>query len=206
MPPEQYAALRATQVAEAKALGTVDEIRFEGLERTNPEVLRAAGREQARRAAVRREDRRRSAPHLRTRRLREHQLPHHRGHRPARDGHRADARSRGGRTICASALASRAISRATTRSTRSSSTARPGSTAWAASGLTEAQVGQNTHLSSEFYQPLNEAGRWFVAPNVLIGQQTRGVFAGDDKVADYLMRVGAGRASTPGRFSARGGS
>jgi NTE family protein len=41
LPPAQYAALRATQVAEAKALGTVDEIRVEGLERTNPEVLRA---------------------------------------------------------------------------------------------------------------------------------------------------------------------
>ena len=33
LPPEQYAALRATQVAERKALGTVDEIRIEGLER-----------------------------------------------------------------------------------------------------------------------------------------------------------------------------
>ena len=40
LPPEQYAALRATQVAAGKSLGTVDEIRFEGLERTNPEVLR----------------------------------------------------------------------------------------------------------------------------------------------------------------------
>ena len=49
----------------AKALGTVDEIRVEGLERTNPEVLRAPGREQARRAAVRGEGRRRPAPHLR---------------------------------------------------------------------------------------------------------------------------------------------
>src|SRR5689334_17701987 len=38
---EQYAALRHRQVAERKALGTVDEIRFEGLRRTNPEVLRA---------------------------------------------------------------------------------------------------------------------------------------------------------------------
>ncbi len=30
----------ATQIADAESLGTVDEIRFEGLERTNPEVLR----------------------------------------------------------------------------------------------------------------------------------------------------------------------
>ncbi len=41
VPPEQYAAYRATQVANRKMLGTVDEIRFEGLERINPEVLRA---------------------------------------------------------------------------------------------------------------------------------------------------------------------
>src|SRR3954452_9365794 len=40
VPPEQYAALRRGQVAERKALGSVDEIRFEGLRRTNAEVLR----------------------------------------------------------------------------------------------------------------------------------------------------------------------
>ena len=53
--------------------------------------------------------------------------------------------------------------------------------------MTEAQIGQDTHLYSEFYQPVNEAGRWFVAPYGKIGRQTRGVFAGDDKVADYLV-------------------
>ncbi len=41
LPPEQYAALRRTQVAEAKALGTVDEIRVEGLQKTNPAVALA---------------------------------------------------------------------------------------------------------------------------------------------------------------------
>ncbi len=39
--PEQYAALRSHQVAESKALGTVDEIRVEGLKRTNPAVAQA---------------------------------------------------------------------------------------------------------------------------------------------------------------------
>ena len=28
--------------------------------------------------------------------------------------------------------------------------------------LSQAQVGENTYLASEFYQPLDEAGRWFV--------------------------------------------
>jgi NTE family protein len=38
--PEAYAALRRTQLAESQGLGTVDSVQFEGLERTNPEVLR----------------------------------------------------------------------------------------------------------------------------------------------------------------------
>jgi NTE family protein len=56
--------------------------------------------------------------------------------------------------------------------------------------VTEGQVGQDTHLFTEFYQPVTESGRWFVAPSGKIGQVTRGVFAGDDKVADYLVRLG----------------
>jgi NTE family protein len=40
LPPEQYAALRQTQLLPHKELGSVDEIRFEGLKRTNPAVLR----------------------------------------------------------------------------------------------------------------------------------------------------------------------
>src|SRR4030095_2154851 len=58
--------------------------------------------------------------------------------------------------------------------------------------VTEAQIGQDTHVSTEFYQPVSESGVWFIAPNGLIGQQTRGAFVGDDKVADYLITVGQG--------------
>jgi NTE family protein len=43
---------------------------------------------------------------------------------------------------------------------------------------------------TEFYQPLNEEGHWFVAPNALIGQQSRGVFVGNDKIASYKIGVG----------------
>ena len=53
---------------------------------------------------------------------------------------------------------------------------------------TQAQIGQNTYLATEFYQPVVASGRWFVSPYASIGQQTRGVFAGDDKVADYLVK------------------
>src|SRR5690606_2437166 len=41
IPAEQYAALRGRQTRDVASLGTVDEIRFAGLERTNPEVLRS---------------------------------------------------------------------------------------------------------------------------------------------------------------------
>lgn len=56
---------------------------------------------------------------------------------------------------------------------------------------TEVQIGQNTHLLTEFYQPLEESGRWFVAPSAYVGQQSRGVFLVDnnEKVADYLVSV-----------------
>ena len=41
IPPDQYAALRKTQIAGAKPPPTVGSVEFKGLERTNPEVLRA---------------------------------------------------------------------------------------------------------------------------------------------------------------------
>ena len=62
--------------------------------------------------------------------------------------------------------------------------------------MTQFQIGQNTYLSTEFYQPLEESGRWFVSPYALAGQQTRGVFSGDDKIADY--RIGSGQVGLDG--------
>ena len=133
--PEQYAALRSHQVAESKALGTVDAIRVEGLKRTNPAVRRSIDREQAGRAAHRGQARRRPAAHLRHRRLREHQLSdRRRRNRSARDAHRA------GREILGAglpALRPRPRQRFLGRqrnSTRWCSTARPGSIASAPSG------------------------------------------------------------------------
>ncbi len=89
LPPEQYAALRTTQIAEARPLGTVDEIRFKGLERTNPEVLRGLVETKPGEPLIGGEARRRPAPHLRTPGLREHRLPDRQRHRSARADHRA---------------------------------------------------------------------------------------------------------------------
>jgi NTE family protein len=61
---------------------------------------------------------------------------------------------------------------------------------YGAEWLTEAQLGADTHLFTEFYQPLNEAGVWFVAPSAVLGRQTRSVFSNGNKIADYLIDSG----------------
>ncbi|HSD52771.1 MAG TPA: BamA/TamA family outer membrane protein, partial [Burkholderiales bacterium] len=58
--------------------------------------------------------------------------------------------------------------------------------------VAEAQVGQNTYLFSEFYQPIEARARLFVAPYARIGEYTRGVFVGDDRVAEYQVREALG--------------
>ena len=58
--------------------------------------------------------------------------------------------------------------------------------------MTEAQVGEDTHLYTEFFQPLHDAGIWFGSIYGKVGQQTRGVFDGDDKVADYRVGYAGG--------------
>lgn len=189
LPPDQYAALRATQVAERKALGTVDQIRVEGLERTNPEVLRALVA---------------SKP----------------GEPLSEENVGADLRriyGRGDFESISYHLSGDTGPRAMVIEPREKSWGpdylkfglglasdfqgdnqfnllvqyrKTWLNRLGGEWLTEAQIGQDTHLWSEFYQPVDETGRWYVAPHFRIGQQTRGVFAGDDKVADYLVGLG----------------
>ncbi len=189
LPPERYAALRATQIAERKALGTVDVIRVEGLERTNPAVLRALVE---------------SKP----------------GEPLSEEKVGADLRriyGRGDFESISYHIAGDGGPRAMVIEPREKSWGpdylkfglglasdfqgdnqfnlllqyrRTWLNRLGGEWLTEAQVGQDTHLYSELYQPINEAGHWFVAPYGRIGERTRGVFAGDDKVAEYLVKLG----------------
>jgi len=189
LPPEQYAALRATQVAPSKALGAVDEIRIEGLERSNPAVLHALVE---------------SRP----------------GEPLSEEKIGADLRriyGRGGFESISYHITGDAGPRAMVIAPREKSWGpdylrfglglasdfqgdnefnvlvqyrRTWINRLGGEWLTEVQIGQNTQLWSEFYQPVDESGRWFVAPYGRIGQQTRGVFAGDDKVADYRVGIG----------------
>jgi NTE family protein len=52
----------------------------------------------------------------------------------------------------------------------------------------EAQFGQNSYAFTEFYQPLTRYGYYFVAPYASTGMAYRGVYSGDDRVAEYWRR------------------
>ena len=89
LPPAEYAALRKRQqVAMAPSLQPVDEIRFNDLERVNPQAAQAVMQTTRGPAAGAGPDRRRHAAPVRHRRLRARELPHPRGARQARDGRR----------------------------------------------------------------------------------------------------------------------
>ncbi len=188
--PEQYAAVRASQVAEAKALGIVDEIRVEGLDKTNPAVVRQLVES-------------RPGEPLSEAKIGA-DLSRIFG---TRDYESIDYRIVGGD------LGPRAMVIAPKEKAWGSDYLRFGlglasdfqgdnqfnalvqyRKTWlnrlGGEWTTEAQIGQNTHVFTEFYQPLNEEGHWFIAPNALIGQQTRGAFVEQDKVANYLISSG----------------
>jgi NTE family protein len=59
--------------------------------------------------------------------------------------------------------------------------------------LTELQIGKDNRLYTEFYQPVEERGRWFVAPNALAQQSTRPIYLNGDRVAIYdVTRIKGG--------------
>jgi NTE family protein len=205
VPPEQYAALRAKQVKEKVTLGTVDEIRFEGLERTNPEVLRGLVEtkpgeelsevkigEDLRRIYGRRDFEGVSygvvgeAGGPRALVI----TPHEKEWGPdyLRFGLGLESDFQGDNAFNLLVQYKRTwLNRL------------------GAEWLTEAQIGEDTHLFSEFYQPLSEASPWFGSLYGAVGQTTRGVFQGDNKIADYLIgsaRAGADLGYTLGTLGA----
>jgi NTE family protein len=206
--PEQYAALRAQQLAEAKPLGTVDEIRIEGLNRTNPivvqELVRSAPGEPLTEEKV-------AADLRRVFGTGDYEAISF-GIVGGKDGPRAmliqpTEKSWGPNYVrfglsLASDFAGDNQFNAMVQYRRT----------WlnhlGAEWVSEAQIGQNSFFSTEFYQPLNEAGQWFVAPTFYAGAQTRGVFIDEDKVADYRTTLiqggldGGARLGTWGQLRA----
>ena len=186
LPPDQYAALRKTQIAEARSLGTVASVEFKGLERTNPEVLRGL-------VETKPGDPLDDAKiGLDLRRI------------YGRDDFEGIGYTIGGTTgprpliieprekswgpdYLRFGLGLESDFQGDNQFNALFEYRKTWLNRLGGEWLTQFQVGQNTYIGTEFYQPVEESGRWFVLPYAQAGQQTRGVFFGDDKVADYLI-------------------
>ncbi len=186
IPPEQYAAFRKNQIEGSKEMGQVAEIRFEGLERTNPEVLRGLLEtkpgeplsEEKIGADLRRIYGRGDFEGVDYRILGE-------------GGPRAmvikpTEKSWGGDYL-RFGLGLQSDFQGDNQFNVLVQYRRTWLNKLGAEWLVEGQVGQDTHLSSEFYQPLNEQGVWFGSVYGSIGQLTRNVYQGDQNIADYLV-------------------
>ncbi len=190
LPPEQYAAVRARQVAEAKAFGFVDEIRVEGLAKTNPAVVRELAEskpgeplsEEKVGADMRRIFGTGDYESIDYRIVGGDVGPRAMVIEPKEKSWGPDY-LRFGLGLASDFQGDNQFNALVQY--RKTWLNRLGGE-W----TTEAQIGQNTHVFTEFYQPLNEEGHWFIAPSAMIGQQTRGAFVGQDKVANYLISVG----------------
>lgn len=54
---------------------------------------------------------------------------------------------------------------------------------------TDAQMGRTARLFTEFYQPLNTNGTWFIAPNAELERRTADLFQGSQRIARYKIRT-----------------
>jgi NTE family protein len=189
LPADEYAALRSRQTVERKGLGTVDEIRFEGNQRTNPKVLRAlldskpgeTLTEETLSADLRRIYGRGDFESI------DYRIVQEPGGRALiihpREKEWGPDYLRFGLGLATDFQGDNIFNILV--SYRRTWLNRLG-----AEWLTQAQVGANTYLSSELYQPVEERGRYFVAPYARISQDFRGVFIGEDRVAEYRAREG----------------
>lgn len=202
LPPEQYAALRARQTVASKALGRVDEIRFEGLQRTNPEVLHSLVESKP------------GEPLTEEKVSADLRRIYGRGDFESIDYH--IEQGPGGRAMVikpkekswgpdylrfglglATDFQGENIFNVLVQYRKTWLNKLGGE--W----LTEAQVGQNSYLHTEFIQPVEERGRYFVAPYARIGQSNRGVFIGENRVAEYdtkETRLGFDLGATLGTY------
>lgn len=189
VPPEQYAALRARQLAEAKPLGTVDEIRIDGLNRTNAavvqELVRSAPGEPLTEEKV-------AADLRRIFGTGDYEAISYRIVGPE-DGPRTmviePTEKAWGPNYFRFGLALASDFAGDNQFNAMVQYRRTWLNRLGAEWLSEAQIGQHSFFSTEFYQPLTEVGQWFVAPSFYAGVQTRGVFIDEDKVADYRTTV-----------------
>ena len=69
---------------------------------------------------------------------------------------------------------------------------------------TDLLFGRNLSLTSEFYQPVDVAGRFFVAPRVELGRQLVDVFDGTDRIGQLAFRYVRGGLDVGTQFGSYG--
>jgi NTE family protein len=187
--PERYAALRDRQVAQSKDLGTVDEIRVEGLQRTNPvvvqQLLDSKPGEPLTEAKV-------GADLRRVYGTRDYESITYRvvGGETGPRAMVIEPREKDwGPDYLRFGLALATDFDGENQFNVMVQYRRTWLNRYGAEWLTEAQIGQNSRLFIEFYQPLSETRTWFVAPGGLLSRQTRGLFIDGNKVAEYRADV-----------------
>ena len=187
--PERYAELRKRQVAQSKGLGSVDEIRVEGLQRTNPvvvqQLLDSKPGEPLTEAQV-------GADLRRVYGTRDYESISYRivgGETGPRAMVIEPKEKEWGPDYLRFGLGLATDFEGENQFNALVQYRRTWLNRYGAEWLAEAQIGQDTHLFSEFYQPLSETRTGFVAPSVWVGRQSRGLFLGGQKVADYLTDV-----------------
>jgi len=187
LPPETYEALRRRQATERMPLGAVDEIRLQGLQRTNPAVLRSLL--ESRPGEPLDEDK----VSADLRRI------YGRGDFESVDYH---IQQESGRRVMVIQPREKDWGPDYMRFGLGLATDFQGENyfnilaqyrrTWlnrlGGEWLTEAQIGQHSFLATEFIQPVEERGRYFVAPHFKLGQELRGVFSGDDRVGEYQTK------------------
>ena len=185
--PEQHAALRAKQSTGRAELGAVDEIRFEGLERTNPEVLRPLVQSQPGEPLAEEK----IAADLR--RIYGRGDFESVGYRIAEENGKRILLIQPREKTWGPDYLRFGVGLATDFSGLSqfnilASYRKTWMNRLGGEWLTELQIGTNPSIFTEFYQPINERGHLFVAPYLRFGESTEGVYSGGHRVADYRVQ------------------
>jgi NTE family protein len=69
---------------------------------------------------------------------------------------------------------------------------------------TDGQIGRTTRLLTEFYQPFEPGGTWFVAPRGVIERRAADLFQGTERIARYLIRTTQGEIDLGANLSPYG--
>ncbi|MGL6223801.1 MAG: BamA/TamA family outer membrane protein, partial [Steroidobacteraceae bacterium] len=185
LPPEEYAALRKRQqVATVPNLAPVDEIRFEGLTRVNPQTAQAVMQTEVGKPLVQAQidaDMRRiygmgDLEHVNYNLLEE----------PGKRVMVVEAVEKAwGPNYLRLGLGLSSDFSGATHFSLLASHRMTWLNSLGAEFRTDAQVGFNNTLRLEFYQPLNPRGQYFVAPHAQVGQDRVDLYSGEERVAVY---------------------